>query len=226
MSRVVVVGGGFGGTACAARLAKQGHQVTLVERLDRLGGAVGFVERDGYRWDAGPRRRRCRPSYATCSASPAGPWSASSSWCRSSRCASTASTDGDGARDAVGQSVGAARGGRRRARCRPRAAVGRPRALLRGHLGRAAAHVPRAALVPRPRRQGRERPAAHALHLAQGRDQAFKDERLREVALLGAPDGRSRPAQRARLDGDVVLRRAELRGLDGARRDGPARRRR
>ena len=54
MSRVVVVGGGFGGTACAARLAKQGHQVTLVERLDRLGGAVGFVERDGYLWDAGP----------------------------------------------------------------------------------------------------------------------------------------------------------------------------
>jgi UDP-galactopyranose mutase len=54
MSRVVVVGGGFGGTASAARLAKQGHQVTLVERLDRLGGAVGFVERDGYRWDAGP----------------------------------------------------------------------------------------------------------------------------------------------------------------------------
>lgn len=54
MSRVVVVGGGFGGTASAARLAKQGHQVTLVERLDRLGGAVGFVEREGYRWDAGP----------------------------------------------------------------------------------------------------------------------------------------------------------------------------
>ena len=54
MSRVVVIGGGFGGTAAAARLAKQGHQVTLVERLDRLGGAVGFVERDGFRWDAGP----------------------------------------------------------------------------------------------------------------------------------------------------------------------------
>ncbi len=54
MSRVVVVGGGFGGTAAAARLAKQGHDVTLVERRDRLGGAVGFVEQDGYRWDAGP----------------------------------------------------------------------------------------------------------------------------------------------------------------------------
>jgi len=54
MSRVVVVGGGFGGTAAAARLAKQGHEVTLVERRDRLGGALGLVERDGYRWDAGP----------------------------------------------------------------------------------------------------------------------------------------------------------------------------
>src|SRR5215212_5673434 len=54
MSRVVVVGGGFGGTAAAARLAKQGHDVTVVERLHRLGGAVGFVEEDGFRWDAGP----------------------------------------------------------------------------------------------------------------------------------------------------------------------------
>jgi phytoene dehydrogenase-like protein len=54
MSRVVVVGGGLGGTASAARLAKLGHDVTLVERRDRLGGALGFVERDGYRWDAGP----------------------------------------------------------------------------------------------------------------------------------------------------------------------------
>src|SRR6478752_10289908 len=54
MARVVVVGGGFGGTAVAARLAKLRHQVTLVERRDRLGGAVGFVERDGFRWDSGP----------------------------------------------------------------------------------------------------------------------------------------------------------------------------
>lgn len=54
MSRVVVVGGGFGGTAAAARLAKLGHDVTVVERRDRLGGAVGFVEQDGFRWDAGP----------------------------------------------------------------------------------------------------------------------------------------------------------------------------
>jgi UDP-galactopyranose mutase len=54
VARVVVVGGGFGGLASAARLAKLGHQVTLVEAADRLGGALGFVERDGFRWDAGP----------------------------------------------------------------------------------------------------------------------------------------------------------------------------
>jgi UDP-galactopyranose mutase len=54
MARVVVVGGGIGGTASAVRLAKLGHRVTLVERLDRVGGAVGFVERGGFRWDSGP----------------------------------------------------------------------------------------------------------------------------------------------------------------------------
>ena len=54
MARVVVVGGGFGGMASAARLAKLGHEVTLLEASARLGGALGFVERDGFRWDAGP----------------------------------------------------------------------------------------------------------------------------------------------------------------------------
>jgi len=54
MARVVVVGGGLGGTASAARLAKLGHEVTLVEHLATLGGAIGFVEQDGFRWDAGP----------------------------------------------------------------------------------------------------------------------------------------------------------------------------
>ncbi len=54
MARVVVVGGGLGGSASAARLAKLGHDVTLVERLDHVGGALGYVERDEFRWDAGP----------------------------------------------------------------------------------------------------------------------------------------------------------------------------
>jgi phytoene dehydrogenase-like protein len=54
MARVVVVGGGYGGLASAARLAKIGHDVTLLESGNRLGGAIGYVEQDGFRWDAGP----------------------------------------------------------------------------------------------------------------------------------------------------------------------------
>lgn len=54
MARVVVVGGGFGGLASAARLAKLGHEVTLVERSARLGGALVPVTEGGFTWDAGP----------------------------------------------------------------------------------------------------------------------------------------------------------------------------
>ena len=54
MARVAVVGGGYGGLASAARLAKLGHDVTLLETGERVGGALGFVEQDGFRWDAGP----------------------------------------------------------------------------------------------------------------------------------------------------------------------------
>jgi UDP-galactopyranose mutase len=54
MARVVVVGGGFGGMAVAVRLAKLGHEVTLLEKAQRLGGALTSVEADGFTWDAGP----------------------------------------------------------------------------------------------------------------------------------------------------------------------------
>jgi UDP-galactopyranose mutase len=40
--------------AVAARLAKLGHQVTVLERGPRLGGALVPVERDGFEWDGGP----------------------------------------------------------------------------------------------------------------------------------------------------------------------------
>lgn len=52
--RVVVVGGGFGGLAASVRLAKLGHEVTLVERSPTLGGALSSVSEDGFTWDAGP----------------------------------------------------------------------------------------------------------------------------------------------------------------------------
>lgn len=40
--------------AVAARLAKLGHQVTVCERNPQAGGAIHALERDGFRWDAGP----------------------------------------------------------------------------------------------------------------------------------------------------------------------------
>ena len=54
MARVVVVGGGYGGLASAARLAKLGHEVTLLERGPVLGGALTRETEDGFAWDAGP----------------------------------------------------------------------------------------------------------------------------------------------------------------------------
>lgn len=54
MSKVVVIGGGIGGLATAALLAREGHRVTLLERHAEVGGRVGSYERDGFRWDTGP----------------------------------------------------------------------------------------------------------------------------------------------------------------------------
>jgi phytoene dehydrogenase-like protein len=54
VARVTVIGGGLAGCAAAARLAKLGHEVTLVEALPTLGGAIGIVEQDGFTWDTGP----------------------------------------------------------------------------------------------------------------------------------------------------------------------------
>jgi phytoene desaturase len=52
--RIVVIGSGFGGLGAAARLAASGHQVTLVEQLDKLGGRGYVFEQDGFKFDAGP----------------------------------------------------------------------------------------------------------------------------------------------------------------------------
>ena len=52
--KTLVMGGGFGGIAAALRLRARGHQVTLVDRCQRLGGRAQVFERDGYWHDAGP----------------------------------------------------------------------------------------------------------------------------------------------------------------------------
>ena len=53
MANVIVVGSGLAGLASAVRLAKLGHQVTVCERDERLGGVLGRIEADGFSWDAG-----------------------------------------------------------------------------------------------------------------------------------------------------------------------------
>jgi phytoene desaturase len=51
---VIVIGGGFGGIAAALRARALGYNVTLVERLDQLGGRGRVVRHDGFHFDAGP----------------------------------------------------------------------------------------------------------------------------------------------------------------------------
>ena len=52
--RIVVVGAGVGGMAAAARLAKDGFRVTVVERNDQVGGRARIWKKDGYVFDMGP----------------------------------------------------------------------------------------------------------------------------------------------------------------------------
>ncbi|MFI7547270.1 phytoene desaturase family protein [Actinoplanes sp. NPDC049599] len=52
--RVVVVGAGLGGLACALHLAAAGRQVTVVEREPVPGGRAGRLSVDGYEFDTGP----------------------------------------------------------------------------------------------------------------------------------------------------------------------------
>ena len=51
MSRIIVIGSGFGGLSAAARLAARGHQVELFEKRDKLGGRAYVYDIDGYRFD-------------------------------------------------------------------------------------------------------------------------------------------------------------------------------
>lgn len=51
---IVVIGSGFGGLAAAIRLAARGHQVTLLEKRDKLGGRAYVYEINGFKFDGGP----------------------------------------------------------------------------------------------------------------------------------------------------------------------------
>nr|OQO32308.1 Phytoene desaturase [Rachicladosporium sp. CCFEE 5018] len=50
----VVIGAGVGGVATAARLAKAGYKVTVLEKNDFTGGRCSLLHHEGYRFDQGP----------------------------------------------------------------------------------------------------------------------------------------------------------------------------
>lgn len=54
MSRIVVAGGGIGGLAAAALTARAGHEVTILEAENHLGGKSRRITLDGQRIDTGP----------------------------------------------------------------------------------------------------------------------------------------------------------------------------
>lgn len=54
MAKVVIIGSGVGGMSAAARLARRGHTVTVLEQAATAGGKLAGYARDGFVFDTGP----------------------------------------------------------------------------------------------------------------------------------------------------------------------------
>lgn len=54
MSKIIVIGSGFGGLAAAIRLQTAGHDVHILEKRDKLGGRAYVYEQNGFHFDGGP----------------------------------------------------------------------------------------------------------------------------------------------------------------------------
>lgn len=54
MSKVIVIGSGFGGLGAAIRLAARGHKVTILEKRNKLGGRAYVYDINGFKFDGGP----------------------------------------------------------------------------------------------------------------------------------------------------------------------------
>jgi len=52
--KIIVIGSGFGGLSAAIRLQAKGHEVTILEKRDKLGGRAYVYEQDGFVFDGGP----------------------------------------------------------------------------------------------------------------------------------------------------------------------------
>lgn len=53
-NKIVVIGGGFAGLSSAALLARDGWDVTLVEKNESLGGRARYWQTEGFTFDMGP----------------------------------------------------------------------------------------------------------------------------------------------------------------------------
>ena len=54
MDKIIVIGAGIGGLSAAIRLAAAGKRVVVYEQNAEVGGKMGEIRRDGFRWDTGP----------------------------------------------------------------------------------------------------------------------------------------------------------------------------
>jgi phytoene desaturase len=52
--KVIVIGAGIAGLATSIRLANAGYEVQLLEANESVGGNIGEIKSNGFRWDTGP----------------------------------------------------------------------------------------------------------------------------------------------------------------------------
>ncbi|MGH9575333.1 MAG: protoporphyrinogen oxidase [Candidatus Acidiferrales bacterium] len=62
--QVVVIGGGISGLACAYHLSQMGIPAVLFEAASQAGGLMGTVEKEGFRFEAGPQSFQSTPLLA------------------------------------------------------------------------------------------------------------------------------------------------------------------